>query len=87
MNKIKMKVFDKLFHWEGGSWLPIDMAPKDGTPILVAIESVHNPDAAAIARWVPAEEKWVTDGNRRVLPKEWHPIPKRRKDGRRNKKR
>ncbi len=61
----------------GDGWHPIQVAPKDGTPILIAIESVHNPNAAAIARWVPAEEKWVTDGNRRVSPISWHPIPRR----------
>lgn len=56
-------------------WRPIETAPKDGTPFLVPMKSANYPNAQAICKWVENDKCFWTDGNQRVTPTHWLPLP------------
>lgn len=56
-------------------WRSIETAPKDGTPFLVPMKSANYPNAQAICKWVENDKCFWTDGNQRVTPTHWLPLP------------
>lgn len=62
---------------DANGWMPIETAPKDGTPIFAwGNDAEEEACYRAIARRFDGERGWWVQGTMPFYPKKWQPIPK-----------